>query len=441
MVREDPISVSQFQPDFEVKNGVAKIAIPESVIADVVPLWKSFVVGHFMGDVPHVGTIHATVNRIWTILDKASKIDVQIINKTTVLFRIANSRIRERVLKRKYWHIGDIPLVVSEWNPEASQAPPDLSAMPMWIDLQDVPGYLFSQKGLELLSSTVGHFVKLHPNTERCVRLDVARVLVEVNLQKELTQKISFTNEKREEILVSVNYPWLPPKCKICSRWGHRKKDCSAGEKVKLASRNTTSTKEAPMGATVISETVQELAQKLIQDLQKSPAIQANSTEPIGAVDATVMDVDDKSSELQWTTVARNKHSSPIRTTSVVTPSQQLVSPNGFHVLQVEGGGESEVSTVQIEEKRESAELADNSTAPVMEKEEGEVVESDSEAAGEDEKQGRESPIAEGPHMIEESTVTNTHRHRSRSRGPPKPITQRKVSIAKGNKQTSSRKL
>lgn len=77
-------------------------------------------------------------------------IDVQVINKTTVMFRIASLRIRERVLRRKYWHIADIPLVVSAWNPEVSQAPPDLSAMPMWIDLRGVPGYLFSNKGLEL---------------------------------------------------------------------------------------------------------------------------------------------------------------------------------------------------------------------------------------------------------------------------------------------------
>lgn len=47
-------------------------------------------------------------------------IDVQVINKTTVMFRIASLRIRERVLRRKYWHIVDIPLVVSEWNPEVS---------------------------------------------------------------------------------------------------------------------------------------------------------------------------------------------------------------------------------------------------------------------------------------------------------------------------------
>jgi len=54
--------------------------------------------------------------------------------------------------------------------------------MPLWVDLKEVPAHLYSHEGLSFLSSTTGKFVKLHPNTERCLKLDVARILVEVNL-------------------------------------------------------------------------------------------------------------------------------------------------------------------------------------------------------------------------------------------------------------------
>ncbi|CAG7901731.1 unnamed protein product, partial [Brassica rapa] len=33
----------ELKPDFIVKDGVAEVAIPEAVFADVVPLWKCFV--------------------------------------------------------------------------------------------------------------------------------------------------------------------------------------------------------------------------------------------------------------------------------------------------------------------------------------------------------------------------------------------------------------
>lgn len=80
------MSISDFQPNFNVENGVASVTIPEEVVGNSIPLWTCYVVGVFMGDAPHVGSIHATVNRIWTVIDKASRIDVQFLNKTIVLF-------------------------------------------------------------------------------------------------------------------------------------------------------------------------------------------------------------------------------------------------------------------------------------------------------------------------------------------------------------------
>ncbi|KAF3520445.1 hypothetical protein DY000_02059012 [Brassica cretica] len=81
---------------------------------------------------------------IWTAPGVKGKIDVQFIDKNTVLFRIDNEALRNRVIKRRYWHISDVPLVLHEWSPETAAAPPDLSAMPLWVDLKSVPSHLFS---------------------------------------------------------------------------------------------------------------------------------------------------------------------------------------------------------------------------------------------------------------------------------------------------------
>lgn len=131
-------------------------------------------VGYFIGDAPHVGSIHATVNRIWSSPIAGTKIDVQFIDKNTVLFRIDNSQMRARVINRKYWHISEVPLVVNERSPELALHLPDLSAMPLWVDLKGVPNGLFSHKGLKCLNRAVCKFVKLHLYTERYTRLDVA---------------------------------------------------------------------------------------------------------------------------------------------------------------------------------------------------------------------------------------------------------------------------
>ncbi|KAH0898892.1 LOW QUALITY PROTEIN: hypothetical protein HID58_048460, partial [Brassica napus] len=98
------------EPFIEIVDGIASLQIPDAIFDEAELLWKSFVVGYFIGDAPHVGSIHATVNRIWTGHKAGTKIDVQFIAKNTVLFRIENDQMRNRVIQRKYWHIADIPL-------------------------------------------------------------------------------------------------------------------------------------------------------------------------------------------------------------------------------------------------------------------------------------------------------------------------------------------
>uniref|UniRef100_A0A0D3BML3 DUF4283 domain-containing protein n=1 Tax=Brassica oleracea var. oleracea TaxID=109376 RepID=A0A0D3BML3_BRAOL len=218
-------SVIEDFPEFMVKDGVVEVEIPISLMEDAEPLWRSFIVGYFMNDAPHIGSIHAMVYRIWASQGKKSRIDVQFIGKTTVLFRIEDAAVRNRILKRKFWHISDVPLMLGEWTPETARSPPDLSVMPLWVDLMNVQGYLYSKKGLSFLSRTSGKFIKLHPNTEHCVRMDVARVLVEVDLTKPLPNKISFKGRGGADVLVSISYPWLPPRCTSCSKRGHLTKD------------------------------------------------------------------------------------------------------------------------------------------------------------------------------------------------------------------------
>lgn len=249
-------------------------------------------------------------------------------------------------------------------------------------------------------------------------------------MQKPLTEKISFTDEKGEEILVSVSYPWLPPKCKICSHWGHLDKDCSAGDKVKIASKTRDSTvkpssEKLPEKIQATSASGQELAQNLLRDLKQSSPFQITVSEKAGMEEVAA--TDNNNSEEQWITVKRHGNSSsPSRKSSEAISLSAPVSPTGFRLLPVEGEED-----LNIQNQAKSAPTSSGET------EEGEVVDSDQEEVLEEEEN---LPIAPG-HTTSQIPKINSGRHRSRSRGPAKPITQRKVTGHKGSKKTSSRKL
>lgn len=176
--------------------------------------------------------IHATVNKISSVPGSKRKIDVQFIGKDKVLFRTENEDLRNMVINRRYWHILDVPLVLNEWSPETAASPLDLTAMHLWVDLKAVPSHLFSQVGLKTLASPVGRFVKLHPQTERCTRLELARVLIEVNLHKPLVETIKFEDKNGEKIKVGVVYLCLPARCSRCFKWGHKTLECQSKDVV-----------------------------------------------------------------------------------------------------------------------------------------------------------------------------------------------------------------
>ncbi|CAN7058480.1 unnamed protein product [Brassica rapa subsp. trilocularis] len=94
LVREVLPETDRYVPDFVVKYGVSDVSVPEDLMIDVEPLWKSFVVGYFMNDASHIGMIHSTVNRIWSSPGKVSKIDVQFIGKKMVLFCVDDEPTR-----------------------------------------------------------------------------------------------------------------------------------------------------------------------------------------------------------------------------------------------------------------------------------------------------------------------------------------------------------
>lgn len=63
-------------------------------------------------------------------------------------------------------------------------------------------------------------FVKLHPSAEKCVRLDVARVLTEFDLNKHLVKRIDFEEANGKNVSVKASYPWLPTHCNVCNDIG-----------------------------------------------------------------------------------------------------------------------------------------------------------------------------------------------------------------------------
>lgn len=211
-----------------VDDGPPVVEIPDDVLQEAPPLWEDFLIGNFLDKAPHIAKVHVIVNKIWTYGNQSIKVDAFVVNENTIKFRIRDTSIRARVIRRGMWNIADVPMIVSKWAPKSEESQAAIRSIPMWITIKHVPHKMFSWKGLGFLASDVGVPKRLHPDTELCKDFDEAKVFVEANLTKELPSSFRFKSEQGVDAVVDFKYPWLPPRCSVCAKWGHLSASCLA---------------------------------------------------------------------------------------------------------------------------------------------------------------------------------------------------------------------
>lgn len=111
--------------------------------------------------------------------------------------------------------------------------------MPLWVTVKNVPHSMFSWDGLSFLTSPVGNPIRLHPETELCTNFEEAKVFVEVNLSQDVPKCFKFQIEYEKDVTVEFVYPWLPPKCTCCGKWGHLVDVCVTKPKSPLKVKET----------------------------------------------------------------------------------------------------------------------------------------------------------------------------------------------------------
>lgn len=263
--------------DFEVslEDGIPTIEVPNEVIKGSVPLWEDFLVGRFPSTAPHVAKIHVIVNKIWSLGDKSVKIDVYENSATSVKFRIRDISTRLRVLRRGMWNIAGLPMILAKWSPFPEETQPQITSMPLWVTLKNVPHSMYSWEGLGFLTSPIGNPIRLHPETELCSNFEEAKVFVEVNLQKSLPNSFRFKLNPEEDAIVDFAYPWLPPRCSCCSKWGHLEDICATKHSSQSKTKAVDKEVELEEGE-VIAENVADF----VQTISKAPENEDKSSTP-----------------------------------------------------------------------------------------------------------------------------------------------------------------
>ncbi|KAG2335085.1 hypothetical protein Bca52824_006265 [Brassica carinata] len=206
------------------ETGRPRVLIPDEVFQKGADLHKDFIVCYFKGRPPPYSQIQSVLNHMW---GKGKRLEIHNNPGTrSVLVRITSDYLKQKIIEKGIWYVGDSMFHAAQWNSAHSDQSPSMQSIKIWAHLHGVPLDLRHQDGLSLIAGLVGDPKETDDFTKNLVSLTLAHVKVEVDLTKPLPSIVEFTRQSGEVVEVSVTYPWLPPTCSHCKELGHIVKNC-----------------------------------------------------------------------------------------------------------------------------------------------------------------------------------------------------------------------
>ncbi|XP_019244532.1 PREDICTED: uncharacterized protein LOC109224406 [Nicotiana attenuata] len=198
-------------------------------ISSEIEYWKNAVVCYVLGAHPPFTVLNAYVRRIW---GKHGINKVSMLKNGIVIVRFDSIMGKNEVLQGGIYHFDNKSFIVKAWNVDMEFTKEELYTVPIWIKLPGLDFKYWSPKGLSKIGSLVGRPLMVDSNTEKKMGLSFARLLVEVQMDTKLPDKVFFKNERGLLLEQKVQYDWKPTLCKACRKYGHDEQVCKTKKQV-----------------------------------------------------------------------------------------------------------------------------------------------------------------------------------------------------------------
>ncbi|XP_022040053.1 uncharacterized protein LOC110942586 [Helianthus annuus] len=162
-------------------------------------------------------------------------------------FKFKTKEVMDQLLEDGPWMIKNVPIILREWTPAVTVVKKDISSIPVWVKMHDIPLAAFTEDGLSLVASKIGVPKKLDSYTattctESWGRSNFARALIEVNAAMDLKRNVTIAvpglnGNSYSKVDIRVEYDWEPVRCSACCIFGHHDATCPKNP-VRMATKN-----------------------------------------------------------------------------------------------------------------------------------------------------------------------------------------------------------
>ncbi|PWA68531.1 ATPase, F1/V1/A1 complex, alpha/beta subunit, Zinc knuckle CX2CX4HX4C [Artemisia annua] len=209
------------------------IFIPRKVVEKVSSRLEHTLYGYFIGKRIAFPVVEYYARNNWA---KHGLKRIMMNSKGFFFFKFDTLVGVEAVLEGGSWMIRKYPIILKKWSMDTCLRKEELTSIPIWVKLHDVPLQVFEEDGINLISNFIGKPVMLDSYTtsmckESWGRSSFSRCLIEVNSEVDLVEVVtigfpSLSGEGFTKENIRVEYEWRPPRCNICKIIEHTHDQC-----------------------------------------------------------------------------------------------------------------------------------------------------------------------------------------------------------------------
>ncbi|KAL4569291.1 hypothetical protein LXL04_024927 [Taraxacum kok-saghyz] len=214
------------------KIGVVEMPI-ENLISGSAP-YSSTLIGFFIDKKLAFPTVKYFVMRMWKQFGLE---DLMVNDEGFYFFRFSENQGMENVMDNGPWLINNVPLFVQRWKPGLVLSKPEMTMVPVWVKIFNVPLEYWNEEGIAHITNEIGRPIMMDRVTQKMCenhwgRPGFMRILIEMSAESEWLKNVNIisrdleTGEKKSS-MCRIEYAWIPSRCSNCKVYGHDDRRCA----------------------------------------------------------------------------------------------------------------------------------------------------------------------------------------------------------------------
>ncbi|XP_059288877.1 uncharacterized protein LOC132042304 [Lycium ferocissimum] len=206
----------------ETSTGADGIKIAQLQQADIdaeAAKWEHAIILYAMGATPSIGAVERFLASQWKFTNKPK---VFLHNEGYFIIHFNDVDDCHAILYSGPHTLNNKPAIVKPWTPDFDFHSEVLTTIPLWVKLPNLPLSCWGIESLSRIGSTLSKPLYADECTSHIERVPNARLLIQVDITKELPNTTKVKDPKGQVFEQAVNYDWKPEFYQECLQLGHK---------------------------------------------------------------------------------------------------------------------------------------------------------------------------------------------------------------------------